>query len=256
MCRIAAYQGPAIPIENIVIRPAHSLLEQSQSANEAKLAVNGDGFGIAWFNDDGDLGLYRDVLPAWADGNLLSICRMIKSKQFLAHVRASTSGETARVNCHPFTFQKWAFMHNGQIPNINDIRRDVEKELTDELFFARRGSTDSELFFLRLLSNGLAQNPIAAVEKTIGDFEKVSSTKHPNKYACVFSNGSKLFAFRHSSNKISPSLYTSTKLDNGGCAISSEPLDGKIENWTEIKENTFIEINGAKITTSKMFQSN
>ena len=46
MCRIAAYTGPAIPLENIIVKPAHSLLTQSQHANEAKLAVNGDGFGM------------------------------------------------------------------------------------------------------------------------------------------------------------------------------------------------------------------
>jgi predicted glutamine amidotransferase len=43
MCRIAAYVGPAIPLENIIVRPKHSLLQQSQPATEAKLAVNGTG---------------------------------------------------------------------------------------------------------------------------------------------------------------------------------------------------------------------
>lgn len=47
MCRIAAWSGAEIALEDIVIRPAHSLLTRSQHASEAKLAVNGDGFGIA-----------------------------------------------------------------------------------------------------------------------------------------------------------------------------------------------------------------
>jgi predicted glutamine amidotransferase len=34
MCRIAAYSGPAIPLENIIVRPAHSLRDQSQHASE------------------------------------------------------------------------------------------------------------------------------------------------------------------------------------------------------------------------------
>lgn len=45
MCRLFAYLGPDIPLGQIVVEPSHSLLEQSQSATEAKLAVNGDGFG-------------------------------------------------------------------------------------------------------------------------------------------------------------------------------------------------------------------
>ena len=38
MCRIAAYVGPEIPLENIIVRPKHSLLAQSQNATEAKLS--------------------------------------------------------------------------------------------------------------------------------------------------------------------------------------------------------------------------
>jgi len=119
MCRIAAYSGPAIPLENIIVRPAHSLLDQSQHASEAKLPVNGDGFGIAWYGDDDRPGLYRDVLPAWADGNLTSLCRMVRSHRFIAHIRASTMGETSRTNCHPFTHGNWAFCHNGRVPIIH-----------------------------------------------------------------------------------------------------------------------------------------
>lgn len=52
MCRLTAYLGPDIPLERIIVLPSHSLLQQSQQANEAKLAVNGDGFGIAWYSDE------------------------------------------------------------------------------------------------------------------------------------------------------------------------------------------------------------
>ncbi len=82
MCRLAAWMGPHIALEDVIVTPAHSLIEQSQAATEAKLAVNGDGFGFAWYADNGDLGLYRDILPAWTDGNLLSLSSMIRSRLF------------------------------------------------------------------------------------------------------------------------------------------------------------------------------
>ena len=47
MCRLAAYLGPAIALEDIIIAPPHSLIMQSKATLEAKLTVNGDGFGIA-----------------------------------------------------------------------------------------------------------------------------------------------------------------------------------------------------------------
>ena len=249
MCRLAAYSGPEIPLEKIVVRPRHSLLEQSQSAAEAKLAVNGDGFGIAWYGKDNEPGLYRDVLPAWSDGNLPNICRMISSSLFMAHVRASTTVETSRVNCHPFTYENWAFMHNGQIGDFQLKRRRLEASLPDNLYDIRRGTTDSELMFLLLLANGLDENPKTACEKVIellGNTE--FKTGQPNRISAVLCDGNNLFAFRHSCDAKSPSLYASGSLDNMGHAIASEPLDGDCRNWSFIPEGQFAQLSKGKLT--------
>ena len=253
MCRLAAYSGPPIPLERIVIAPRHSLLEQSQSATEAKLAVNGDGFGIAWYGDDERPGLYRDVLPAWSDGNLPSICRLVKSHMFLAHVRASTTGETSRVNCHPFTYKNWSFAHNGQIGNFVLIRRQLEANLPDELYNIRRGTTDSELLFLLLLSNGLEANPKRACEQVISLLSQMQRNEcEPTRLACVFSDGISLYGFRHSSDQKSPTLYLSSRLDSGGHAIASEPLDGNGALWTSVSENQFVALNDGVFTQQEL----
>ena len=47
MCRLAAYVGPQIPLENIVTAPQLSLLFQSKDAYESKVSTNRDGFGIS-----------------------------------------------------------------------------------------------------------------------------------------------------------------------------------------------------------------
>lgn len=241
MCRVAAYLGPEIPLENIIVAPRHSLLEQSQSATEAKLAVNGDGFGISWYGPDGRSGQYRDVLPAWSDGNLTSICRMVRSSLFLAHVRVSTEGETSRVNCHPFAHGNWSFMHNGQIPGFNEIRRQLEATLPDELYHARRGTTDSEMLFLLLMANGLTSSPKAACETVITMIRSAQGgLDKPNRITCVFTDGQKLYGFRHSCDRTSPTLYVSGTLDNQGRAIVSEPLDGSQDNWSSIPEDGFV----------------
>ncbi|SLN53542.1 class II glutamine amidotransferase [Pseudooctadecabacter jejudonensis] len=235
MCRIAAYAGPAIPLENIIICPRHSLLEQSQHATEAKLAVNGDGFGIAWYGEGGDPGLYRDVLPAWADENLTSLCRMVRSRLFLSHVRASTVGGTSRQNCHPFKHGRWTFMHNGQVPHFPQIRRALEQALPDELYAARQGTTDSEMVFLTLLAHGLDTDPEAAMTRTLA---ALGAGPAPVKLTCVFSNGHDVFAFRHASHGKAPTLYVSGPLDNGGRAFASEPLDGGA--WDVVPENQIV----------------
>ena len=51
MCRLAGYIGEPIPLQSLIIEPEHSLIEQSLEAQEAKLSVNGDGFGVAWHDE-------------------------------------------------------------------------------------------------------------------------------------------------------------------------------------------------------------
>jgi glutamine amidotransferase len=246
MCRIAPYQGPAIPLENIITGPANSLLTQSQHANEAKLEVNGDGFGIAWYADHQQRpGLYRDVLPAWSDGNLTSLCRMITAELFLGHVRASTMGETSRANCHPFTFDKWSFCHNGQIPAFPKIRRALEAALPDAHYMARKGTTDSEMLFLTLMAGGFEADPVCALNRVLTRLA-TSDMKAPNRITCVLSDGDALYAFRHASDKKAPTLYISDELDNGGRSFSSEPLEGCRNRWTEVPQDTLVILRNGK----------
>ena len=244
MCRLTAYLGPQIALERIIVTPSHSLLEQSQAATEAKLATNGDGFGIAWYGDDPTPGLYRDVLPAWSDGNLPNLCRMVKSHLFLAHVRASTVGEVTRVNCHPFTTRQWSLAHNGQIAEFPTIRRQLENLLPDDLYDLRRGTTDSELFFLLCLAHGLETDPKLAIQQTLDAIRAAQpKTDKPNRLACVLTDGTCVYGFRHASDHASPTLYLSGPLASGGTALASEPLDGDPTNWTALKENELICLN-------------
>lgn len=234
MCRLAAWIGQPKAIEDVVIRPSHSLLEQSQDATEAKLAVNGDGFGIAWYADGRGPGLYRDVLPAWSDGNLTSLCQMIRAPIFLAHVRASTVGETSRVNCHPFRYGRWTFMHNGQIGCFARIRRHLESLLPDALYDARGGSTDSEMMFLLLLAHGLetdAGRAIAHVLALLAELRRPDDP--PNRITSVLSDGQTLLAFRYASDAKAPTLYQ--RRGEEGITLASEPLDGESSGWASIK---------------------
>ena len=99
MCRWIAYRGDTIPLEQYVTAPDHSLIVQSLRALESTASTNGDGFGIGWYGDFEEPGLYRDILPAWSDENLKSLCRQIASPLFFAHVRASTGTATSRAAC-------------------------------------------------------------------------------------------------------------------------------------------------------------
>ncbi|MEL6453271.1 MAG: class II glutamine amidotransferase, partial [Cyanobacteria bacterium J06623_5] len=67
MCRILGYLGPSIALEEVVLKPAHSMLVQSYKPREMKGAIlNGDGFGFGWHgaSDEGtvaaDAFVYRN----------------------------------------------------------------------------------------------------------------------------------------------------------------------------------------------------
>ena len=46
--------------------------------------------------------IYRDAGPAWTDPNLRELTRVLESRIFFAHVRASTGAPNIAINCHPF----------------------------------------------------------------------------------------------------------------------------------------------------------
>ena len=236
MCRIAAYLGPETALEDVIVKPVHSLLEQSQHASEAKLAVNGDGFGLAWYGTTSVPGLYRDVLPAWADENLVSLCRLVRSHLFIGHIRASTMGETSRQNCHPFTSGRWSFCHNGQVPHFPRIRRSLEEALPDAIYERRRGSTDSEMVFLTLLAQGLDEDPAGAFERTLA---LVGGTAEdgPVRLTCVLSDGAVLYAYRYASDERCPTLYHSRDWKTGAVVLASEPLCGDGSKWDVVAPN-------------------
>ncbi|MBR0557284.1 class II glutamine amidotransferase [Ciceribacter sp. L1K23] len=243
MCRWAAYRGEPLFLEELVISPAHSLIEQSHCATKAKTATNADGFGIAWYGDRPEPGRFRDVLPAWSDCNLKSLARNVRSPLFLAHVRAATHGSTRRDNCHPFVNGHWSFMHNGQIEHFEKLRRPMEAMLDDEHFHARHGTTDSELLFLLALQLGLRERPLEAMADAVGFVEHLSTRLVGAafvKLTAAFSNGESLYAVRYASDGPAPTLFAAPMGGKGGYCLVSEPLNDEKDTWVEIPSGSAV----------------
>jgi glutamine amidotransferase len=242
MCRWAAWLGEPLFISEILSAPTHSLIHQSREASKSKTAINADGFGLAWYQERSEPGQYRDVYPAWSDTNLRSLAEQVKSRLFLAHVRASTGTATSRNNCHPFVQDNWSFMHNGQIGGFDTFRRSAEALIQDELYPNRRGATDSEVLFLLACGLGIATNPKAAMEQAVGQLEALARQRGALPYircAAAFSDGEALYAVRYASDRIAPSLFYQWSDDWQGWAIVSEPYDTAKSTWTEVPKGSF-----------------
>lgn len=256
MCRWLAYSGPAIPISRLLFEPENALVRQSIAARKSATPTNGDGFGLAWYGAGPTPGLFRDTMPAWNDANLRSLAEHVASPLFLAHVRASTGTATTRANCHPFRWERWSFMHNGQIGGWRQVKRRLEAHLPEELYLAREGSTDSELFFLLWVANGIERDPFGALAETFGQVcaaMRAAAVDEPLRMTAAASDGARLIALRRSSDNQSPSLYHATGAEvavaggsvdlapGAGCAIVlSEPLDAVPAHWTPVAEGDLV----------------
>ncbi|MBF8270008.1 MAG: Glutamine amidotransferase type-2 protein [Gammaproteobacteria bacterium] len=154
MCRFTLYLGPPIRLDSLLITPTHSLIRQSTHSHEREEPLNGDGFGVGWYarHFTGDPAVFRSITPAWNNRNLHNIARIISSDCILAHVRAATQfSGVNEANCHPFRYQQYLFMHNGDIGNFHAVRRPLINSVCDEAFSNIFGSTDSEYFFAVLI---------------------------------------------------------------------------------------------------------
>ena len=250
MCRWAAYTGAPIFLEEIVSRPGHSLIRQSHCATQCSSAINADGFGIAWYGDRPEPGLYRDIYPAWSDPNLRSITAQVRSGLFLAHVRASTGTATSRNNCHPFVVGRWSFMHNGQVGGYDGFRRDADMMIPEELYASRKGATDSEALFLIALAEGLQDDPQGALERAAARVLALSRTKGAAPHlrlTAAFSDGETLYAVRYASDMAAPTLWHRWSDSRGGRAVVSEPLEADETDWQAVPQGSFCLFRGDSV---------
>jgi predicted glutamine amidotransferase len=239
MCRWIAYRGEMTALEHYVTEPAHSLISQSIHALESTAGVNGDGFGLGWYGQHPEPGLYREIRPAWSDENLRYLCRHLRSHLFFAHVRAATGTAITRVNCHPFACGNWMFMHNGFLGNWNRWRRHVEALIPDDLYPSRVGTTDSEAIFLAMLGARI-EEPVAAAKMILAKLTDIVCKNDPAdrfRFTAALSDGRTLYAFRYAVNDKANTLYY--RESERSIVIVSEPFD-RDENWVAVPEDSVV----------------
>ncbi|MGJ5021674.1 class II glutamine amidotransferase [Bradyrhizobium oligotrophicum] len=246
MCRWIAYRGETTAFEHYVTEPEHSLVTQSIRALESTAGTNGDGFGLGWYGDHPEPGLYRETRPAWSDENLRYLSRHLRSHLFFAHVRAATGTAVTRQNCHPFACGRWLFMHNGFVGSWNRLRRKVEALIPDALYPSRLGTTDSEAVFLAIVGAGIDPDPIGATRKVLRSLCELvneDGLREHLRFTSALSNGHDLYAFRFAENDRANSLYF--REDGNQVIAVSEPYD-KEPDWIEVPPDHVLVARAAK----------
>jgi glutamine amidotransferase len=177
---------------------------------------HGDGWGIAFFEDQG-LRHFVDHQSA-AESPIAALIRHypIKSRNVIAHIRKATQGAVTLENCHPFVRELWGrywvFAHNGDLkdyaPRLHGSFRPV-------------GHTDSERAFcwlLQELAKSHADLPSVA-ELTLTLRELVPRIARHGTFNFLLSNGEALWA--HASTKL---CYVVRQHPFGSATLHDEDL--------------------------------
>ncbi len=156
MCRFVVYSGRDLLLADLIIYPKHSLINQSFQSQERCEPLNGDGFGVGWYNPElsTEPGIFVATTPAWSNRNLHRLASKIKSPLVFAHVRAASLGMSVNeLNCHPFQHKHLMWMHNGRITDFDKIKRKLRRMLRNDTYDIIKGTTDTEHAFALYLNH-------------------------------------------------------------------------------------------------------
>jgi glutamine amidotransferase len=266
MCRWMAWVGQPIPIEEVLFESRHGIVDQSLHARMGAEPTNGDGFGLGWYGTGREPGVYRSVSPAWSDPNLRELAAHVESPLFVAHVRAAIGSPVQETNCHPFRRGRWLFVHNGFVADFHGMRRDLMLAIDPERFADVQGSTDTEVVFHLALTFGLDDDPLVALERTVGLIE-ATAVAHGVRGAVQatfgVTDGETLWAVRYATEGRPRTLFTSADAetvrhlypDNPRFArlraedrlVVSEPFSDLPGVWEEVPEETALVVRGALV---------
>jgi predicted glutamine amidotransferase len=108
-------------------------------------------------------------------------------------------------------------VHNGYVGDFPVIRRNLMWAIDPKLFAGIVGSTDTEVVFRLALTFGLEDDPIRALERTVGLIETTAAERGvaPMVQGTFgVSDGSSLWAVRYATEGRARSLFASADVDS------------------------------------------
>ena len=187
MCRLYGFRS-------VIDSQVHSSLVNADNALAAQSERHPDGWGVAYYIDDSPH-VARSASTALHDTLFKRVSGVVSSQTVLAHIRKATQGDRTVLNCHPFQYGRWVFAHNGDIPEFDRCRADLEAEISPRLRRFILGDTDSErIFFLFLtklerhgrLSNNFGVEAVSEVlRETVATVREICDRDDAEKKALL-----------------------------------------------------------------------
>jgi glutamine amidotransferase len=215
MCRVFG----AVASDPISIK--HELTESSNPM--IRLSEDHDsGWGLSAYRDIGleAPATERFANSAHSDRRFIAATEL-RGRIFNAHVRRATLGGLCDENTHPFEFGPYSFAHNGTIMGFREMLRPGMGD--------PRGQTDSECFFMRLMSDFDPSDPVRSLRSTVA---AIVAGHRFSGLNFVFSDGIKLYAYKLGIFE----LWWTTR--RGVSMVASEPLTG--EQWHAVQQDVLL----------------
>ena len=187
--------------------------------------VHKDSWGLCQV-DANEAMLKKSAETASSSKTFAEIARESASSGGLLHFRWASPGiEVNDLNAHPFSYEDMAFIHNGALSPYDALL----PEISADLLPLRKGTGDSELFFLFALSkikeSGFVPGVLEAIRSIRSSYEysSINSMFLNSDFLVVISE-------HHPDNRPSwtePNYYeVRYRLDDSGCLVASS-------GWTQ-----------------------
>jgi glutamine amidotransferase len=181
---------------------------------------NQSGWGLAHF-PDGSLEMHKEPVDAGASPNVAAEVRKVGAGNCMAHLRRMSVGARSWENTHPFTYDGWAFAHNGTWAGYKEARDRLPQRSRSAL----RGSSDSEVLFHYILQNmEMEGGELAGIRRAV----KEIADRYAPGTTClnfILANNKRLYALRYAFvNELKYTLLFIPGDRSRPAQVCSEPL--------------------------------
>lgn len=211
MCRLLGYcsRGHA--------SVAGLLTSEGLGAFTALSAYHSDGWGMAWYNEDGPQ-VHKSPLRAAEEPEYARLAGRALGDLGLVHLRWATPGlGIGHPNSHPFRFGPYTFAHNGAVHPQDQLGSMLPAEWERRL----AGTTDSERYLLHIMwrLEERRGDMIAAVADTVAS---IAARYAANSLNAVLLSPAKMYVISWHD----PARIPAAELRQRGLASTPEEIAG------------------------------
>ena len=246
MCRHVGYLGPPATLDELLLRPEHSLLEQTYAPTDMRGGgtMNADGFGVGWYPPaTGTPSRYRNEAPMWTDVSFPAMARHTSSAAVVGAVRSATVGmPVVSTACAPFTDGRWLFSHNGVVRGWPDSLAKLAAQLEVTDLMTLDAPSDSAVLWALLRQRlGTGGDPVQAVCSLLRDVLAASPAARMN---LLLTDGSTMVA-------TSWSHALSVNHRAGSVTLASEPF-GDTADWEPVPDGYLVVADPERVEVSPL----